>query len=106
MTWKKVCAVGDVAENAVAEYDLDGTKIAVVRAGEDVFAYPLRCPHMEEPLSSGFCDGATVTCSFHLWEWDMRTGESTSPTSSLPPKMALSACSRSRRAIRARATCP
>ncbi len=77
MTWKKVCAAGDIAENAVAEYDLDGAKIAVVRSGEDVFAYPLRCPHMEEPLSNGFCDGATVTCSFHLWQWDMRTGEST-----------------------------
>ena len=48
MTWKKVGPVGDVAENAVAEFDLDGAKIAVVRSGEDVFAYPLRCPHMEE----------------------------------------------------------
>ena len=77
MTWKKVGPSGDIAEDAVAEYDLDGTKIAVVRAGDDIFAYPLTCPHMEEPLSNGFCDGETVTCSFHLWQWDLRTGEST-----------------------------
>ena len=77
MTWKKVCPVGEVAEDAIAEFDIDGEKIAVVRAGEDLFVYPLRCPHMEEPLSNGFCDGETVTCSFHLWQWNMRTGEST-----------------------------
>ena len=35
MTWKKVCPAGEVAENAVAEQDVDGTKIAVVRSGDD-----------------------------------------------------------------------
>ncbi len=51
MTWKKVCPVGDIQEDAIAEFDIDGTKIAVVRAGEDLFAYPLRCPH-----SNGTCE--------------------------------------------------
>jgi toluene monooxygenase system ferredoxin subunit len=75
--WKEVCAVGDLEDNAVTEHEVGGVKVAVTRAGEEYFVYPLFCPHMDEPLSNGFCDGATVTCSFHMWQWDMRTGETT-----------------------------
>ena len=74
--WKRVCAVGDLAENELKEFEIDGTKIVAARTGSEIYVYPLRCPHMDEPLSTGMCDGATVTCSFHLWQWDMRTGES------------------------------
>jgi toluene monooxygenase system ferredoxin subunit len=74
--WKRVCAVGDLVENELKEFDIGGTKIVAARSGSDIYVYPLRCPHMDEPLSTGMCDGATVTCSFHLWQWDMRTGES------------------------------
>jgi len=75
--WKRVCAVEDVAADEIKEFDVDGTKVAVTRSGEALFVYPLRCPHMDEPLSTGMCDGETVTCSFHLWQWNMKTGEST-----------------------------
>ncbi len=75
--WKRVCATGDVGENEIKEFEIDGTKVAVARSGDALHVYPLRCPHMDEPLSTGICDGATVTCSFHLWQWNMITGEST-----------------------------
>ena len=68
--WKKICAVSDVVENELKEFDIDGTKLVAARSGSDIYVYPLRCPHMDEPLSTGMCDGATVTCSFHLWQWD------------------------------------
>ena len=77
MSWKKVCAASDVTEAALDEFDIDGTKIVVSRQGDTLLAYPLTCPHMEEPLSNGMCDGETITCSFHLWQWNMVTGEST-----------------------------
>ncbi|NQV79905.1 MAG: Rieske 2Fe-2S domain-containing protein [Alphaproteobacteria bacterium] len=75
--WKRVCAIDDLVDKDLKEFEIDGTKIVVTRSGDDVFVYPLRCPHMDEPLSTGMCDGATVTCSFHLWQWDLRTGQST-----------------------------
>jgi toluene monooxygenase system ferredoxin subunit len=74
--WKRVCAVGDLVDNELKEFEIDGKKIVVAKTGSETYVYPLRCPHMDEPLSTGMCDGATVTCSFHLWQWDMRTGES------------------------------
>ena len=75
--WKRVCAVGDIADSELKEFDIDGTKIVVTRSADAFHVYPLRCPHMDEPLSTGMCDGATITCSFHLWQWDLKTGTST-----------------------------
>ena len=77
MSWKKVCAADNVAESALDEFDIDGVKIVVTRKGDEYLVYPLTCPHMEEPLSNGMCDGETITCSFHLWQCDMVSGEST-----------------------------
>ncbi|MSO65485.1 MAG: (2Fe-2S)-binding protein [Alphaproteobacteria bacterium] len=75
--WKKVCRMSEIEINGIKEFDIDGHKIAVVRTADTVFAMPLRCPHMEEPLSTGMCDGETLTCSFHLWQWNLKTGQST-----------------------------
>jgi nitrite reductase/ring-hydroxylating ferredoxin subunit len=76
-SWRRVCRVDDIAVNGIKEFDVDGTKIAVVRTADAFHAMPLRCPHMDEPLSTGMCDGETLTCSFHLWQWNLRTGQST-----------------------------
>jgi toluene monooxygenase system ferredoxin subunit len=41
-------------------------------------AYPPHCPHMAEPLEiSGVCEEGILTCTKHLWQWDMRTGAET-----------------------------
>ena len=77
MSWKKDSAADNVAESALDEFDIDGVKIVVTRKGDEYLVYPMTCPHMEEPLSNGMCDGETITCSFHLWQWDMVSGEST-----------------------------
>ena len=51
------------------------TWMAIARLGDDFFAYPPLCPHQEEVLAvSGVCDGSTLTCTKHLWQWDMRSG--------------------------------
>ncbi|MBM3503174.1 MAG: Rieske 2Fe-2S domain-containing protein [Alphaproteobacteria bacterium] len=76
-TWQRVCDVTALEGNVIKEFDVEGKKLAVVRAGGEVFAFPLRCPHMDEPLSTGMCDGETLTCSFHLWQWNLKSGKST-----------------------------
>lgn len=77
MSWTRVCAVDAIGEAELKEIEVAGTKLLLTRAGGEFFAYPLRCPHMDEPLSNGMCDGTTLTCSFHLWQWDLRSGKST-----------------------------
>jgi len=75
--WQVVCDVAEIDENGLREFDLNGVKLLVARSRDELFVYPLRCPHMDEPLSNGICDGVSLTCSFHLWQWDMRSGQST-----------------------------
>ena len=37
------------------------------------------CPHLEGPLFQGTLSGATVTCPWHRWRFDLRTGERLHP---------------------------
>lgn len=34
------------------------------------------CPHRGGPLGEGTLDGAVVTCPWHGWQFDVRSGES------------------------------
>ncbi|MBV9523584.1 MAG: Rieske 2Fe-2S domain-containing protein [Alphaproteobacteria bacterium] len=75
MAWKKLCAFADIPENALKKLEIDGIPILLARIDGEVRAYPPLCPHMAEPLEiSGLCDAGTLTCTKHLWQWDMKSG--------------------------------
>lgn len=75
MTWKRVCAASDVPANTIKKFDIDGVPIVVANHGDGFIAFPPLCPHMEEPLiESGLCGDGVMTCTKHLWQWDMKTG--------------------------------
>jgi toluene monooxygenase system ferredoxin subunit len=76
MTWKRICDAAELAENSVKKFDVDGIPIVVVNYGEGFRAIPPICPHMEEPLAeSGVVAQCILTCTKHLWAWDLRTLE-------------------------------
>ena len=78
--WKILCKADLIENNKLSEFAIDGHEYVVTRANDEFFVYPLNCPHMDEPLSNGSCDGKTLTCLFHLWKWDLRTGKSIGDT--------------------------
>ena len=61
--------------------------VLLTRVGEEYFAYPPLCPHQEEPLRKGLCDGELITCFKHIWQWDVRTGACAGTESRIPLKM-------------------
>jgi toluene monooxygenase system ferredoxin subunit len=74
--WKRVCDTAALGDRDLKQFEVGGVQILLVRSGEDFFAFPPFCPHQEEELEiSGICDGEVLTCSKHLWQWDIRTGE-------------------------------
>lgn len=76
MSWKRVCAAEEVAENSLKKFDVDGITIIVANYGDGFRAFPPLCPHMEEPLAeSGLLDCGRLTCSKHLWQWDLKSGD-------------------------------
>ncbi len=74
MTWKRVCSTSDVAENSIRKFDVDGVPILIVNFGAGFRAIPPVCPHMEEPLAeSGVVARCVMTCTKHLWAWNLQT---------------------------------
>lgn len=73
MSWKYLCDVSEVGSNSLKLVDVDGIRIIVANYGEGFRAMPPICPHMEEPLEeSGVVAGCVLTCTKHLWAWDLR----------------------------------
>jgi toluene monooxygenase system ferredoxin subunit len=51
-------------------------KVLVTRIADEFVAFPPLCPHMAESLEvSGVCSDDMLTCTKHIWQWDLRTGE-------------------------------
>ena len=76
MAWKRICGADEVAENTVKKFDVDGITVLLVNYGAGYRAIPPICPHMEEPLAeSGVVVRCVLTCTKHLWAWDLKTLE-------------------------------
>ena len=80
MSWKPVCATDAVEQHTLREFDVGGIPVLIANLGDEFRAYPPMCPHMEEPLAeSGVCKLDVMTCTKHLWQWNLRSGEGVSP---------------------------
>jgi toluene monooxygenase system ferredoxin subunit len=76
MAWKRICDAKELAENSVKKFDVDGVPIVLVNYGAGFRAIPPICPHMEEPLEeSAVVARCVLTCTKHLWAWNLQTLE-------------------------------
>jgi nitrite reductase (NADH) small subunit len=55
--------------------NIDGTRVAVFMVEGEPIATTGKCPHAGGPLFAGELCGATITCSWHGWSFDLKTGE-------------------------------
>ena len=76
MSWTYLCDASDVAPNTLKLVDAEGLRIIVANYGSGFRAMPPICPHMEEPLDeSGVIANCVLTCTKHLWAWNLMTLE-------------------------------
>jgi 3-phenylpropionate/trans-cinnamate dioxygenase ferredoxin subunit len=80
----RACALSEVPEDGVLGVEVEGTPVAVVRTGGEVYALRDVCSHAEVPLSEGEVDGCTLECWLHGSRFDVRTGEPTGPPATAP----------------------
>jgi len=71
----KVLSTSDLAEGQGKVVQAGGKAIAVFNVGGTVYALDNTCLHRGGPLGEGELEGAVVTCPWHMWEYDVRTGE-------------------------------
>lgn len=80
LTWTKVAERSDIppgsgklvigaADKPMALFNIDG----------EFFAINHICPHRGGPLADGRLEGSIVTCPWHGWTFDVRTGEPDHP---------------------------
>ena len=84
MSLVKVCPYDEVPENGAVALEIDGTPVAVVRSGENLYAISDICSHAEVSLSQGDIYDNTIECWLHGSCFDLRTGNPTGPPATEP----------------------
>ena len=50
-------------------------ELALFHVGGSFYAIDNECSHYGAPLCDGWTDGATVTCPWHCWQFDLKSGK-------------------------------
>jgi toluene monooxygenase system ferredoxin subunit len=75
LAWQRLCSATAVLKDRLIAIELQGSRVIVTRIADGFAAFPPLCPHMAEPLEiSGVCADGTLTCTKHIWQWDLATG--------------------------------
>jgi nitrite reductase (NADH) small subunit len=51
-----------------------GRRVALFNMAGELFATDAACPHMGADLGNGTVSGDTLTCAWHHWQFNLRTG--------------------------------
>jgi nitrite reductase/ring-hydroxylating ferredoxin subunit len=71
----KAMAAAELPPGKGTELSLGGRGVALFNVDGSYYAISNTCLHRGGPLGQGFVEGATVTCPWHAWMFDVRTGQ-------------------------------
>jgi nitrite reductase (NADH) small subunit len=71
----KVADLSDLGPGACKAVEAGGKTIALFNVEGTVYALDNTCLHQGGPLGEGMLEGEVVTCPWHMWEYNVRTGE-------------------------------
>ena len=69
-----VARASEIAPGSAKAVVVDGREIAVFNVGGTFYALDNICPHQGGPLGEGILNGETISCPWHMWEFDSRSG--------------------------------
>lgn len=73
----KVAEKTEFVEGLGKVVKIDGRTIALFRVKDDYYAVANNCLHRGGPLGEGSLAGEVITCPWHGWKFDVRTGSFT-----------------------------
>lgn len=68
-------SIKDVPEETGLELTLEGKIVALYKVGDEFLALDGICPHAGGPLGKGTVSNGIVTCPWHGWQFDLKTGQ-------------------------------
>jgi len=66
--------VNDFSDGQGKVVEVKGKPIALFKLGEEIFAFDNTCRHDGGPLGEGSLEGDVVTCPWHGWQYNIKTG--------------------------------
>ena len=74
-SWYLVCAIEDIDEEDVMQFDLHDQTYAVYHTDEGFFATDGMCTHEKQHLADGFVIDGVIECPLHQGRFDIATGK-------------------------------
>lgn len=76
--WIRIAAASDCPPGEAREFVVAGRIVALFHVDGELYALDGICPHQGGPLGKGQLSGCVVTCPWHGFQFDVRTGQHTS----------------------------
>ena len=73
--FKPVARVDEIHPGTLACVKVDDVELALARVDGEVYAVQGHCLHLQGPLCEGRLEGHVLSCPWHGWQYDIRTGE-------------------------------
>ena len=81
MAFERVCGLDELWQGEMENFEVGGTEVLMVHLEDgSIHAVQAMCPHQEVELAEGDLDGAVLTCSMHLWQFDVASGKGVNPS--------------------------
>jgi nitrite reductase/ring-hydroxylating ferredoxin subunit len=75
MAFEKAAKLSEIPAGSIREVQVGGQAIALANVGGSFYAINNTCLHRGGPLGEGQLDGTVVTCPWHGWEYDVKSGK-------------------------------
>jgi len=73
--WIRVANIEQCPDGSAMELIAEDRIVALFHVGDKFYAMDGICPHQGGPLGEGELQGCIVTCPWHGWQYDVRTGQ-------------------------------
>lgn|SRR3989338_4975125 len=81
----KVASISDLKPGENKVVSVNGTEVGLFNVDGNFSAISNTCPHKGGPLGEGLLEGEVVTCPWHGWRFNVKTGVSpVVPTAKVP----------------------
>ncbi|HEV3156801.1 MAG TPA: non-heme iron oxygenase ferredoxin subunit [Candidatus Baltobacteraceae bacterium] len=70
----RVASRAEIPRGGTLSLQVNGREVALFDIAGELFAIEGTCPHQGAPLADGWVEGHRVTCPWHGWCFDVRTG--------------------------------
>ncbi len=73
--WVRIAALDECPPGSASEFVVRDRVIALFNVEGTLYALDGICPHQGGPLGKGHLAGSVITCPWHGWQFDVRSGQ-------------------------------